>query len=281
MTKQLAFLLIVGFFYQTHAQVVRRSIIGRVINDSISVESIHIINKNTKKGTISNQYGVFKIPVALNDTLIFEGIQFKKKELVITAQMLKIKSVEITLTQNINKLQTVEIKNVNLSGKLFNDAKKVKKPISMVSKNALDFSNIDFNVVNNIDAIDRSKAPDPFKGTSAQFKGGANLMGLVAFILSPAIKGISKIGQRKRKLKKAKKAYQKMALTIPDKIRAELGDSFFTNNLKISKNKIDTFILYCKPKGIVDLYMSGKKIEMIQLLVDESEWFKSFTKAQK
>jgi len=276
MTKQLTFLLFIGIFYQTNAQIVRRSIIGRISNDSISVESIHILNKNTKKGTISNQYGLFKIPVAANDTLIIEGIQFKKKEVFITNRMIKAQPIEIELVQNINKLQTVEINNINLSGELLNDAKKIKKSVSQVSNGALDFSNIDFNVVDDIDAIDRSKAPDPFTGTSAQVQGGVNLL----FILNPIINGISKIGQHKRAKKRAKKAYQKKALTIPDKIRDELGDGFFTNKLKIPKNQIDAFIIYCKPKGVVDLYMADKKIEMIQVLIKESRNFKAFIKAQ-
>jgi len=277
MIKQLALLLFVVFSYQVHAQVVRHPIIGRVVNDSISVESIHILNKNSKKGTISNQYGVFKIPVTVNDTLVFEGIQFKTKELVITKRMFKTKTVDVQLIQNINELQTVEIKNHNLTGTLLNDAKKVKNPVNMISKNALNFGKIDFNAVDDIDALDRSKPPDPFTGTSAQVQAGVNLM----FILRPIINGISKIGQRKRAKKRAKKERKKIALTIPDKIREEFGDAFFVNQLKIPKDQIAAFILYCKPKGVVNLFMAGKKIEMIQELVDESERFKAFIKSQK
>jgi len=81
MTKQLTVIFFIALFYQSQAQILRHAIIGRISNDSISVESIHILNKNTKKGTISNQYGLFKIPVGVNDTLVFEGIQFKQKKL--------------------------------------------------------------------------------------------------------------------------------------------------------------------------------------------------------
>lgn len=271
MTKQLTLIFFAAVFYQSQAQVLRHAIVGRVNNDSISVESIHVLNTKTKKGTISNQYGLFKIPVAVNDTLVFEGIQFKIKKIVVTQKMINTKSFEVTLIQNINELATVEIKNHNLTGDLLNDAKKVKKPISMMSKNALNFGKIDFNAVSDIDAIDRSKAPDPFTGTSAQVQQGANLM----FLLSPIINGISNIGQRKRNIKRAKKERQRIALTVPDKIRTELGDGFFTNKLKIPKNQIDAFIIYCKPKGVVDLYMADKKIEMIEVLVDESQKYKN------
>ena len=274
MTKPFVILIFITVFFRCSAQEARHSVIGHIDNDSLSIENIHILNKNTNKGTISNKYGMFKIPVLENDTLIFEGIQFKSQKLVVTQKMIKTKSLEVTLIQNINKLATVEIKNINLTGYLFNDAKKVKKPISMVSKNALDFSKIDFNVVDDIDAIDRQKPPDPFTETSAQFHGGGNILGLLGFVLDPLMKEVSKIGARKRKGKRAKKAYQKEALKVPDKIRKDLGDVFFEEQLKIPKAQIDAFILYCKPKGIVNLFLAGKKIEMIEVLMKESEAFK-------
>ena len=273
MTKQLTIIFFIAFLYQSQAQVIRHFITGRISNDSISVESIHVLNKNTKKGTISNQFGMFKIPVKENDTLIFEGIQFKSKEIVVTQKMINTKSFEVTLIQNVNELATVEIKNINLTGDLLNDAKNVKKPVSMVSKNALDFSNIDFNVVDDIDAIDRQKPPDPFTGTSAQFHGGGNILGLLGFVLDPLMKEVSEIGAHKRKRKRAKKAYQKEALKAPDKIRKDLGDVFFEEQLKIPKAQIDAFILYCKPKGVVDLFMADKKIEMIEVLMAESKTY--------
>ena len=87
------------------------------------------------------------------------------------------------------------------------------------------------------------------------------------------MKEVSKIGAHKRKRKRAKKAYQKEALKVPDKIRNDLGDAFFEEQLKIPKAQIDAFILYCKPKDIVDLFMANKKIEMIEVLMAESKTF--------
>jgi len=278
MIKPLTLVFFISVFFQCQAQIIRRSIIGRISNDSISVESIHVLNINTKKGTISNQYGLFKIPVAANDTLVFEGIQFKEKNILITKQMINAKSIEIELIQNINELKTVEINNINLSGDLINDAKNAKKPISMVSKNVLKIGKIDFNIVDDIDATDRMKPPDPFTGTDAQVQVGGNILGLLGYVLNPLFNELGKIGAHKRKRKQAKKAYKKRALTVPDKIRTELGDAFFEKQLKIPKDQIDTFINYCQPKEIVDLYMADKKIEMIQVLMKESANFKASIK---
>jgi|FLOH01.1.fsa_nt_gi hypothetical protein len=274
MTKQLTILFFIGFTFQTQAQIARLSLVGKVSNDYESVESIHILNKNTKKGTISNSYGMFKIPVKENDTLVFDGIQFKKKEIVITIEILKSKTLEVTLVQNVNQLDEIEIKNHNLSGDLLTDAKNVKKPVSQVGNGALNFGNIDFNVVDDIDAIDRLKPPDPFVNSRAQFQGGGNILGLLGFVLSPIANEIDKIGQLKRKRKQAKKTYAKKALTVPDEIRADFGDAFFVEKLKIPTENIEWFINYCKPKGIVGLYMSNKKIELIAVLMVESKEYR-------
>jgi len=273
-TKPFVILIFITVFFPCSAQVVRHSVIGHIDNDSLSVENIHILNKNTNKGTISNKYGMFKIPVKVNDTLVIDGIQFQKKEFIVTDKIFRNKAFDLTLLQKINKLQTVEIKNINLSGELLNDAKNVKKPVSRIVNGAFNFGKIDFNVVDDIDAIDRMTPPDPFTGTSAQFHGGGNILGLLGYVLNPMVKEVSKIGARKRKRKRAKKAYKKAALTVPDKIREELGDTFFEEQLKIPKAQIDAFILYCKPKGIVNLFIAGKKIEMIEVLMKESEAFK-------
>lgn len=279
MTKRLTVLFFIGFCTQLHAQINRNSIIGTVHNDSISVEAIHIYNKNTHKGTISNEYGVFKIPVKEHDTLVFDGIQFHKKEIIITNQMLKTKYFDIALSQNINELQTVEIKNHNLTGNLVNDASHVKNPKTMLGNDALNFSNIDLNVIDDIDEIDRQKPPNPSGGdASLKFNGGANLLGIVSFMLSPIASEVGKIGQHKRKVKQAEKVFQAKALEVPDKIRAEFGDDFFVNQLKIPRDQIDAFIVFCNTKDIANLYLNNRKIELIEVLVKESEVFKSSLK---
>lgn len=275
MTKQLTVLFFVGFCMQLRAQINRNDIIGAVHNDSISVEAIHIYNKNTHKGTISNQFGVFKIPVKENDTLVFDGIQFLKKEIVITSKMLKTKKFDIVLSQNINELQTVEIKNHNLTGSLSLDASQVKKPPSLVGNDALNFSNIDFNAIDNIDEIDRKKPPNPNGGdASLKFNGGANLLGIIGVIINPLANEVGKIGQHKRKIKQAEKVFQQKAASVPNKIRAEFSDAFFTENLKIPKEQIDAFLIFCKSKNIAHLYLNNHKIELIEVLTKESEAFR-------
>ena len=273
MIKRLTYFIFICFAVQSQAQEVT-NISGLIGGDALSLENIHIFNKTSRKGTVSDKEGAFVIPVILGDTLAFFGIQFYYEEVVINNTHIEDRRMTVYLIQKVNELEVVELKNNNLSGSLNIDAGNVKKPISMVNESALDFSNIDFSVVNDIDAIDRSKAPDPFTGTSAQVQKGISLL----FVFKPILKGISKIGERKRSRKKAEKIFEKKIEVSPDIVRKEMGDAFFINTLKIPLYQIDAFLTYCKSKGLMPLYLKGKKIEFIEALIAESAIFREGVK---
>ncbi|MCB0473383.1 MAG: hypothetical protein KDC56_10030, partial [Flavobacteriaceae bacterium] len=165
-------------------------LLGKVTNDSLSVEGIHVFNKSSGKGTITNQNGEFNMPVKLNDTLSISGIQFFYREILITKDMILHNRIAIDLYQKINVLEAVEISN-HLIGNLAEDAATIQIPKSKINPMALNFSMIDFSkpVTQNIDEIDRAKPPD--------------IMGLV----DPAyMKGIGgTIGLKKRETSEEKK----------------------------------------------------------------------------
>jgi hypothetical protein len=78
----LAFLYVLTAFSQND----RLLIYGKISVDSLSQENIHIVNKNAKKGTVTNIHGEFQIPVKVSDTLLFSAIQFEYKELIISVK---------------------------------------------------------------------------------------------------------------------------------------------------------------------------------------------------
>ena len=47
---------------------------GEIKNDSVPIENVHIINKSSQKGTITNRIGQFKISVTDKDTLMISDI---------------------------------------------------------------------------------------------------------------------------------------------------------------------------------------------------------------
>jgi len=264
MIKQLTFILLFSIITKVTTQENRIIISGKLYTEGTSLENIHISNKNSGKGTISNAYGQFSIPVKINDTIVISGIQFYKKEILITYQLIKNKLITIELFQKINELDEVELKAHNLTGSLSTDANNIKSPVSKVDKGALDFSMIDFKktVIQDIDEIDRRKPPD------------------ITHLVSPMGPGVKVgIGLKKLLTKEDKKLnLLKNESRIIGEIRIFISAKYFIDSLKIPLEEIDYFLEYCKSKGIVELYRQNRKIEVINLLINQSSEYKKFKK---
>ena len=54
---------------------------------------------------------------------------------------------------------------------------------------------------------------------------------------------------------------------------SEFGETFFKNDLKIPMKKLYNFLEYCNPLGIEDLYKQNRKIELINVLKNESSTY--------
>jgi len=244
---------------------------GKITNDSLAIENVHIINKSTKEGTISDKNGTFSITVKLNDTLLFSDIQYYLQEIEITKQIINDRKLEVSFLQRINTLNEVVLKAHDLSGNLILDSKNFKDTLLKANPIALKYDG-NYKALSNIVAnkLNSNRLPDV---TDPMAPIGGDLLGLALFLFDPVIKEISKIGKTKRDLKKKEKIYQKKALESPDKIRDDLGDAFFIDTLHISVEKIDEFIDYCKPKGIIKLFLTNKKLEMINVFIKESKTF--------
>ena len=61
MIRNLLFFIFVLTTLHSYSQINRINIHGDVVNDIIAVEGVHIINKNSEKGTVTNANGVFNI----------------------------------------------------------------------------------------------------------------------------------------------------------------------------------------------------------------------------
>ncbi len=87
------------------------------------LESVHIINLNQIKGTITNEKGEFKIQAAVNDTLYFSYIGFKTQKIRVTNDMFKFKDTKISLTELAYALEEVIVRPYQLTGYLEIDVK--------------------------------------------------------------------------------------------------------------------------------------------------------------
>ncbi|MET7027774.1 carboxypeptidase-like regulatory domain-containing protein [Sediminicola luteus] len=87
------------------------------------LESVHIINLNQVKGTITNQKGEFSITAAVNDTLYLSYLGFKTQKIRVTNDMFKFKNTKIALTELAYALEEVIVKPYQLTGYLEIDVK--------------------------------------------------------------------------------------------------------------------------------------------------------------
>ena len=118
--------------FNSYSQSENQKIIEGVVynNDSYSIEGIHVINITSDEATITDPVGNFKIFVNINDELIFSGIQFKRKKIVIDQEIFNSLSLSIFLEEFVNELDEVIVNSSRLSGSLLIDLQN-----SSISKN--------------------------------------------------------------------------------------------------------------------------------------------------
>ena len=115
-----AFLFTLKVFAQERTVILS----GKITSDSLTVENVHIINRTSQRGTLSNALGAFKIYVKEKDTLIFSDIQYVYKIIIINKNHINSKKITIKLLQKNNKLPEIVIENMAKSLDLPNAGKK-------------------------------------------------------------------------------------------------------------------------------------------------------------
>ena len=119
------FISSVTFCQVTKEQVTETEISAVVINaqtDAV-LESVHIVNLNKVKGTITNAKGEFTITAAVNDTLYFSFLGFKSQKIRVTNDMFKFKDTKVSLTELAYALEEVIVRPYQLTGYLEIDVK--------------------------------------------------------------------------------------------------------------------------------------------------------------
>lgn len=111
--------IILSLFFVINAHSQSVDIKGK-INAPHEVDGIHIINKIANRFTISNNHGEFVIQAKLNDTILFSGISYQPKEIIITKLIIASKEFTVYLEELVNVLDEVVLGKV-LTGDLFSD----------------------------------------------------------------------------------------------------------------------------------------------------------------
>ena len=239
-----------------HGQENRILISGKVKNDSIPIENVHIINKNSQKGTITNRLGQFKISVTDKDTLMISDIQYQNKIMIVSQDHVLTKYMEINLLELTNELDEVIVQQFDDMSEELGLPNAGKKPLNKLERNLNHYSQKSTPIVI-LEAL--------------LFKSGG--IDDVYNIIS---------GNRKRD-RKLSALIEEDEITAGNqeyvrRIREHFQDDFFINSVKINEEHINPYIYYCLAENIGSLYDKGRLIEVIDILLKSKDpYFESLT----
>ena len=196
---------------------------GKVQSKDGDVAATHVLNTTTQKATITDINGFFSISVHVNDTLVFSAVQFKKKELVITASIYESKFLSVPLEDELTELDEVVVTPYNLSGDITRDLGTLEtEPV--VTASTLGLPNAYVRVPTKAER-------ELFEATS----GGGFLP------LNPILNGISGRTKMLKERLERNKLYDRTA-----RVREFYADSLYRTELKIPENKTDDFFYFCE-----------------------------------
>ena len=121
----LFFLFASSFLYSQENNF--KTIVGEVINDTIDISGIHVINSTSGAKTITDNKGFFKVGVRENDSIFFTSVQIKTQLIIIEKAVYQSDSIRVYLEPIINELESVTVSPYNLSGDLISDMKKINE----------------------------------------------------------------------------------------------------------------------------------------------------------
>lgn len=224
--KHIIFVLGCLSFFCANSQEFNTKIEGRVYSKNGDVAAIHVSNTSRNRGTITDVNGFFNITARLNDTLVFSAVQFKKKEVVVSLEILKSKKLEVLLVESLTQLNEVVVMPYNLSGELFRDVSGLQiGPLKTAATENLPNANV-------------------IPLTQSQRKLFAATLwdcDCVGIKLDPLMNYFS---GRTKMLNK--RVAQNEQIVLTNQVRKYYSDSLYIKDLKIPKKNIDDFVHFCE-----------------------------------
>lgn len=226
---------------------------GRVYSKDADVAATHVSNISSKKGTITDAQGFFSISVRLNDTLVFSAIQYKRKEVVVTLEVLKTDLFDVPLEPSLTELDEVVVTPYNLSGDLKRDISTIKVE-NIVTASTLGLPNANVKVISQNER--RLFEADNGKFISlGNYKLDSTFNPMIMVNLN---KILNRVTGRTQKLKKFVAIDKEIAML--QKVKRLYPDSLFVQDLKIPETKINDFMNFCEVDSTYNEVVEGNDI---------------------
>ena len=207
----------------------QKQLSGKVIAKGKDVTGVVVQNTRLEKATVTAVDGSFTIQAALNDTLVFSAVQFKRKVIPITPSFFNATFLTVAMEEFVNELREVVVQPFNLSGNLDSDVTGLQLD-NDVSAEALGLPN----------AYQKIPTQNERKLQQATF-GKFNIGMLLSPPLDPIINAITGRTKMLKNRVKIDKAYART-----QRVQNFYVDSIFMQDLKIPYEKIDDFMYFCE-----------------------------------
>lgn len=207
---------------------------GRVYSEDGDIAATHVLNTTSKRATITDTNGFFEIAAKINDTLVFSAVQYKRKEMVVSLDMLESKLLLVPLENALTELEEVVVTPYNLSGDMAKDLENLSiEPV--VTASTLGLPNAYAKKFSQSERLLREASAMSVTGTTSGLGAGG------AVSLNPIINAITGRTKMLKNRVKRDKAYERT-----DRVRAFYADSLFTTELGIPENKVEDFLYFCE-----------------------------------
>ncbi|WP_035670088.1 hypothetical protein [Flavobacterium sp. 83] len=232
------------------SQLTRKTVYGQVVNDSIKLENGIVFNVNAKTGTVINQKGFFSILAKAKDTLVFSGLAFKSRRMVLTEKDMSTPLLRVKLIAFVNQLPEVVVSgNKNLNPITENSQKYVDKQYFDDTKSS---------------PKNRTMPPD------GSIENGVNFVR----IYKDVFKVLRKNNPEKTDFT-TDKGFTELTMN-------KVGYSFFTETLKLKDDEIGLFLIFCENDAKSKAFMkSNNEFQFMDFLVTKNKEFKRITTFEK
>ena len=229
----------------------RKTIHGKVVNDSITIENGLVFNVNAKTGSIISTNGYFSILAKVKDTLVFTSLGFKSKKVVLSEQDITSSFYRIKLNAVANQLLAVVVYAKNGPHPEYGNTQKI-----------VDTQYYD----------DKQSSPDNVfmmpTGT-----GDPNNMDVIR-VYNKIFKNLFKNNPNKPDLV-SDVSFTTVAMQ-------SVSYSFFTDNLKLKDDQVGLFLLFCEndPKSKI-FVNTNQEFEIMDFLITKNNEFKNIATFEK
>ncbi|KJD33514.1 hypothetical protein PK35_06605 [Tamlana nanhaiensis] len=259
MKSKLLLIIAVVFPMLIFAQSVKRiTVTGVILSEANDVEAVTVFNKSASQGTITDEFGVFTIKVALRDVIEISALQFQTASVIVDEDVIKNKTLKIQLIEQVNQLSAVTL-NSGLSGYLETDIANVK----MVTLKPLDVGNMDALAMSEDKAFDNSVIRDHLTATlnPNALNYLPDLVKIIGLFVKP-------------KAKKKKNNIEVTETNLPNDVLDVYTVDYLNQTFNIPEEQVSDFITHLETKNLDEnLLKPENEIHLLEFLFAESKLF--------